>query len=341
MRDAPASASAFRLNSAGSELQTDPVSENANRRTPVRARLPEWTRSRSGSTSWATASGIGSTKDALSRVSLELHRRFLRRHVPRDVEVLEIGAGPGRFTIELAGMGCRLVVSDVSAIQLALNERHVAEAEAEAAVIERRLLDIRDLSSVPDGSFDAVVAYGGPLSYAFEDAEVCLGEMLRVVRPGGRVVASVMDSIGTLSVFVRDIPLYAAKGRLETLRRVMATGDNRLNEGAHPCRMFRWREIEAMVLRLPCSLVEHRHRTSCPLAIRRSSATSSRTETSGTSSSTGRRSTAASRGRWTAVRICYSRWNAVEQVPPRSRNPRASGCTRDAQDPPRCDECEC
>lgn len=143
-------------------------------------------------------------KDPLSRVSLEVHRRFLRRHVPGHVEVLEIGAGPGRFTIELAGMGCRLVVSDISRIQLALNERHVAEADAEASVIERRLLDIRDLSSVPDGSFDAVVAYGGPLSYAFDDAEVCLGELLRVVRPGGRVVASVMDSIGTLSVLVRN-----------------------------------------------------------------------------------------------------------------------------------------
>jgi len=210
-------------------------------------------------TQWFDEMGDGEwdrfDKDALSRVSLEVHRRFLRRHVPSDVEVLEIGAGPGRFTIELAGMGCRLVVSDVSAIQLALNERHVAEAEAEAAVIERRLLDIRNLSSVPDGSFDAVVAYGGPLSYAFEDAEVCLGEMLRVVRPGGRVVASVMAAIGTLNVFVGDIPLYAANGRLETLRRVMATGDNRLNGGAHPCRMFRWREIEAMVLRSPCSVV--------------------------------------------------------------------------------------
>lgn len=192
-------------------------------------------------------------KDAASRVSLEVHRRFLRRHVPEGVDVLEIGAGPGRFTIELARMGCPVVVSDVSAVQLALNERHVAEAGYEAAVAERRLLDVRDLSSVPDAAFDAVVAYGGPLSYTFEEAEACLGEMLRVVRPGGRVVASVMELIGTLRILVRIIPAYAAKGRLETLKAVMATGDNRLDEG-HPCRMFRWREIEAMVGQLPCVL---------------------------------------------------------------------------------------
>ncbi|MGH2394264.1 MAG: class I SAM-dependent methyltransferase [Candidatus Limnocylindria bacterium] len=116
------------------------------------------------------------------------------------------------------------------------------------------MLDVRDLSSVADARFDAVVAYGGPLSYAFDQAEACMGEMLRVVRPGGLVVASVMGAIGTLRILVRIIPMYAATGRLGDLKQVMATGDNRLDTGSHPCRMFRWREIEAMIGRLPCAL---------------------------------------------------------------------------------------
>ncbi len=95
---------------------------------------------------------------------MEVHRRFLRRHIPEGADVLGIGAGPGRFTIELARMGCRVIVTDVSPVQLSLHQRHLAEAGLEGAVAERRHLDIRDLSSVPDASFDAVVAYGGPLS---------------------------------------------------------------------------------------------------------------------------------------------------------------------------------
>ncbi len=186
-------------------------------------------------------------KDPRSRVSLEIHRRFLRRHLAEGSDVLEIGAGAGRFTIELARMGCRVLVSDVSPVQLGLNERHVREAGGELAVTERRRLDVCDLSCVPDGSFDAVVAYGGPLSYAFDDAERSLAEMLRVVRPGGVVVASVMDLLGTLRCFLSAIPIYAGQGRLEVLEQVMATGDNRLDETGHPCRMFRWREIEDMV----------------------------------------------------------------------------------------------
>lgn len=116
------------------------------------------------------------------------------------------------------------------------------------------MLDICDLSSLPDGSFDAVVAYGGPLSYAFEAAESSLAELLRVVRPGGNVLASVMDAVGTLRLFISAVPLFAAQERLEILERMMATGDNRLDESGHPCRMFRWREIEAMINRLACRL---------------------------------------------------------------------------------------
>ncbi len=63
--------------------------------------------------------------------------------------MLEIGAGPGRFTIELAEMGCRVVVSDISPVQLEANARRVAEAGLEGAVVERRLLDVRDLTALP------------------------------------------------------------------------------------------------------------------------------------------------------------------------------------------------
>ena len=50
-----------------------------------------------------------------TRVALELHRRFLARFIRPGWRVLEIGAGPGRFTIELAALDAAVVVSDVSA----------------------------------------------------------------------------------------------------------------------------------------------------------------------------------------------------------------------------------
>ncbi|MEO6120813.1 MAG: class I SAM-dependent methyltransferase [Acidimicrobiales bacterium] len=189
--------------------------------------------------------------DLRSRVSLEMHRRFLRRWVGPGMRVLEIGAGPGRFTIELARLGCRVVASDISEVQLELNKHHVDEAGLNAQVERRQRLDVRDLGDLPSGSFDAVVAYGGPLSYVFDDAPRALAECLRVVVPGGAVVASVMSLPGSARFFRPSFaPTIEAVG-LETFDGFLGMGDQRVIEaaGAHPCQLFSSADIDEMAHR--------------------------------------------------------------------------------------------
>jgi SAM-dependent methyltransferase len=192
------------------------------------------------------------TGSAASRVSMELHRRLLARFIEPGARVLEIGAGPGRFTIELARLGAKVVVSDISPVQLELNERMVAEAGAESSVEDRFVLDVTDLSAIRDGSFDAVVAFGGPLSYAFEAAEAALGGCLRITRPGGFVVAGVMSLLGSLRNHLAGVAEEMSLFGAEVIDTMVRTGQQR--HVPHQCRMFRWSEIADMVTRLPCEL---------------------------------------------------------------------------------------
>ena len=111
--------------------------------------------------------------------------------------MLEIGAGAGRFTIELARIGCSVVVTDVSRVQLELNAEKVATAGVDASFEERLLLDVVDMSSLEDESFDAVVCYGGPLSYVMDRAAEAVGECVRVTKPGGPLLFSVMSLGGS------------------------------------------------------------------------------------------------------------------------------------------------
>lgn len=53
---------------------------------------------------------------------------------------------------------------------VAVRER-VEETGLEERVTERVLADVTDLSRFDDASFDAVVCYGGPLSYVVDRAE--------------------------------------------------------------------------------------------------------------------------------------------------------------------------
>lgn len=189
-------------------------------------------------------------RDGAARVAFEIHTRFLRRHLPPGGRVLEIGAGPGRFTIELAKLECEVVVSDLSNVQLALNERHVRDAGWETSVVERRRLDVCDLSSLSTDSVDAVVAYGGPLSYVFGDAQVALRECLRVVRPDGVVLASVMSLAGSGRRFFDSFPPSVDAVGLELFDQFLSHGDQRAISaapGVHPCQLFTWRDIQDLV----------------------------------------------------------------------------------------------
>jgi len=164
-------------------------------------------------------------RSVAGRVSLELHKRFQSRWIHPGDRVLEVGAGPGRFTIELARLGARVLVSDISPRQLDLNRDRVVAAGYEDAVEGRQLLDVTDLSSIERASFDVVTAFGGPLSYVFERAGEALDQLLAAVRPGGIVLFSVMSRWGSIHQFLDGVLKEFAKGLTDEYRVLVETGD--------------------------------------------------------------------------------------------------------------------
>jgi len=181
------------------------------------------------------------------RVSFEVHRRFLGRFIKPGQNVLEIGAGPGRFTLELAALGAHVVVTDFSPVQLNLHEQHVAGTDAENSVVSRELLDICDTSRYEDATFDAVVAFGGPLSYAFEHDAEALAGLFRITKPGGVVVASVMSLLGSWRYFLPGAIEDTKVAGEEANNQVLTTGDLRYFGTKHVCQMYRSSDIRRLV----------------------------------------------------------------------------------------------
>ena len=72
-----------------------------------------------------------------ARNALQAHVTRLRRLLADGDRALDVGAGPGRFTIELARLGAQITVADLSPGQLELNRERVAEAGLEEHVLER------------------------------------------------------------------------------------------------------------------------------------------------------------------------------------------------------------
>jgi SAM-dependent methyltransferase len=137
------------------------------------------------------------TDTPLGEISLHLHTHMLRGWVRPGMRVLEIGAGAGRFTQVLAELGARVVAADISPGQLALNRGFACQLGFAAAVEEWQQADICDLAPWPAQVFDCVVAYGGPFSYVLDRRDDALRACLRVLRPGGLLLGSVMSLWGS------------------------------------------------------------------------------------------------------------------------------------------------
>ncbi len=181
--------------------------------------------------------------------SVAVHVDHLRRFVRPGDRVLDVGAGPGRFTIELARLGADVVVADLSPRQLELNREKVAEAGLEERVVERVLADVTDLSRFADASFDVTVCFGGPLSYLLERAEEGLTELVRVTKPGGHVLVSVMSLVGAVTHFTELLLDLVRRDGVERNREILRTGVLPEGEGyGHlPLKLYRWGELEELL----------------------------------------------------------------------------------------------
>lgn len=97
--------------------------------------------------------------------------------------ILDVGCGSGPLSAALRERGADVAGVDTSAAMLALARRRLGEDA------ELHLADVGDRLPFADGVFDGVVA--SLVLHYLEDWGPALAELRRVLRPGGRLIASV------------------------------------------------------------------------------------------------------------------------------------------------------
>jgi ubiquinone/menaquinone biosynthesis C-methylase UbiE len=155
-----------------------------------------------------------------------LRQRALAYLPPAGARVLEVGFGSGRLHVELAAR-YRMAGLDRAPGMARLTARRLASA---ATATERDLssalcVGTAEALPYPDASFDAVVSTFA--FSAFPDADAAMDEMVRLLKPGGRVVivdageakdgnltaktlAALWEALGD---YMRDeVPLMKARG---------------------------------------------------------------------------------------------------------------------------------
>jgi S-adenosylmethionine-dependent methyltransferase len=157
------------------------------------------------------------------RIEFQVTLRALAEFLPAvPAALIDVGGGPGRYAIHLAGQGYRVTLVDLSNGNLALARQKAALADVKLeAFVQANALD---LSTFPEAGFDSVLLLG-PLYHLHtpEERRMALGQVRRLLKPGGLIFASVItrfagfrDAAINGYSFVLDDPAYS--------ERLLATG---------------------------------------------------------------------------------------------------------------------
>ncbi len=133
----------------------------------------------------------------------EIAKRYLKKFM-RGKTVLDIGGGPGRYSVYLAELGYDVTLVDLSEGNVELAKRKFREYGVKA---EAYVCDARDLSALGLGKFDNVLLMG-PLYHlsAVSDREKCVEEAKKHLADDGVLFASFITITAGYNYYLDTAP---------------------------------------------------------------------------------------------------------------------------------------
>jgi len=146
-------------------------------------------------------------RDPYHKLEWDTTQIFLKKHLPKKGLILDAGAGPGRYTIDLAKKGYDVVLLDFSKGNVELAKAKVKVAKQEKKVKDFIQGTITNLSKFKDNSFDAVICLGGPLSHVKKnERQMAINELIRVAKKNAPIFVSVMGKYAILLNAIKKWP---------------------------------------------------------------------------------------------------------------------------------------
>jgi SAM-dependent methyltransferase len=142
---------------------------------------------------------------ALGRIELETTLALINQYFPATGHVCDIGAGPGRYSIELLSRGYNVTLFELSPVLLERAKSEIAQAglEAEALILGRA----PDLSNLPESAFDAALVMG-PLYHLVDssDRQKTLMELRRILKPNAVAIVAYLNTLGIIRAAITHFP---------------------------------------------------------------------------------------------------------------------------------------
>ena len=126
------------------------------------------------------------------KIEFELTKRFLNRYIKTKDKVLDLGGGPGKYSLYLAELGCDVTLADLSQnnVNFALNK-----AKELGLPLKGLQADSRNLSVLDDNQYDFILCMGPMYHLKTErDRIKTIKECLKKLKPNGMIFVSFVSS---------------------------------------------------------------------------------------------------------------------------------------------------
>ena len=124
--------------------------------------------------------------------------RYIEKYLRPGMRIIEIGAGTGRYSHTLAGMGYQVDAVELVEHNIRIFKQHITEGEP-VTITQGNAMDLKGFGS---GSYDMTLLLG-PMYHLFteQDQRRALAEALRVTKVGGIVCVAYCNNDATIIQF--------------------------------------------------------------------------------------------------------------------------------------------
>lgn len=163
----------------------------------------------------------------LDREPLEymINMYHIKSNLPTQGHVLDNGAGPGKYSIELARQGYQITLTDLTPRLVEIAKQKIIEQKLEDQFSGFHVMDARDLSEFTDELFDAALMLGPMYHLQSEkDRAQAVKELHRVTKTGGLVFVAFMSKTRFLTTSILHPEFWKPNHTAQGILKFIDTG---------------------------------------------------------------------------------------------------------------------
>ena len=158
-------------------------------------------------------------------IEFKVNWHYIKKYLPEDGHVLDNGAGPGKYSMELAKEGYTVTLSDLTPRLVELARSKANEMNLNGQFNDFLVSDAKELSMLEEDQFDASLMLGPMYHLQDEnDRMQAIKELYRVTKKGGMIFAAFMPRVRHIFNSLLNPEHWKPNNRMESIIEFSKTG---------------------------------------------------------------------------------------------------------------------